>query len=509
MPKPLAYSYVRFSSEKQSEGDSLRRQLKLAQDYADKHQLTLDTHSYRDLGVSAFRGKNAHEGKLGAFIKAVDEGYIRPGSYLLVESLDRLSRDDVPDALVLFMSIINKGITIVTLTDDCKVYSRETLKQDKGMSIMFSILIMIRANEESSRKSGLVKAAWAAKAAKGDTLTKICPAWMKYDGEKFVLDHTRVAIVRRMFDLYTHGHGSPYIAKRLNDEGIKPFGWAEFWTNGTIASIINNPAAYGTLRRKKADAPSIPNYYPAAITETEFLNATAAGKARQWKGASRGISVPNLFAGVCYCGKCGSKMRVTSTRAGSTYLKCLRAFNTDGCDSKSVSVPRVERSALNRLWNGQMRMIILDRNEVVVDPTAVLKAELKENDAKLANLIKLAELTTDIDAIAIKINALQAAGEKLRTKIKNTPVDHAVTNDELNATKKVMEALDSSDLQPEERAELRLTLQAGLRRIIKKVELFSSEEKMKLTFVSGNIRTLELLEVERFRINGTFAKRES
>jgi DNA invertase Pin-like site-specific DNA recombinase len=507
MSKPLAYSYVRFSSEKQSQGDSLARQLTLAEKYAKEHGLTLDTHSYRDLGVSAFKGKNAVEGKLGTFIKAVEAGIVKAGSYLLVESLDRLSRAEVTKALTLFMSLIDKGITIVTLADNCAVYSAEKMKDDSGMSLIMSILVMIRANEESATKSKRVKAAWAAKAEKGDILTKVCPAWMKHDGEKFVLIPERVDVVKRMFDLYTHGHGSPYIAKKLNDEGIKPFGWADFWTNGTIASILTNPAAYGTLRRKKADAPSIPKYYPAAVTESKFLDANAAGKARQWKGGTRGAVVANLFSGMCYCGKCGSKMRVTSTRAGSTYLKCLKAFNTEGCDAKSVSVPRVEASVLDRLWNGQMRQIILDRSEIVVDPTATLKTEVKENEAKLNNLIKLAELTNDVESIAVKINSLQLATDKLRSKIKNTPVDHAVTNEEFNETKRTMDQLAKSDLPSEVRAELRTKLQAGIRRIIKKVELFGSTEVVKVTFASGNVRSLEFQPIERYRVNGTFATR--
>lgn len=41
---------------------------------------------------------------------------------MLVESLDRLSRDKVPTALRLLLSLTEKGIVIVTLMDD-QVYS--------------------------------------------------------------------------------------------------------------------------------------------------------------------------------------------------------------------------------------------------------------------------------------------------------------------------------------------------------------------------------------------------
>ena len=104
--KPRAYSYVRFSSAKQADGDSLRRQTAMARDYAERHGLELADLTLRDLGKSAFRGKNAVEGALGEFIRAVDSGKVEPGSYLLVESLDRLSRDRIMAALNQFADLL-------------------------------------------------------------------------------------------------------------------------------------------------------------------------------------------------------------------------------------------------------------------------------------------------------------------------------------------------------------------------------------------------------------------
>jgi len=49
-PKPLAYSYIRFSTPDQMQGDSERRQLALAQAYCKKKGLELDDRlTLRDL----------------------------------------------------------------------------------------------------------------------------------------------------------------------------------------------------------------------------------------------------------------------------------------------------------------------------------------------------------------------------------------------------------------------------------------------------------------------------
>ena len=108
MPK-IAYSYIRFSSKKQELGQSLSRQAKLSADWCDANGATLDTTlKMDDKGVSGLRGKNLDEAAaLGGFINAVKQGRVPKGSYLLVESLDRLSRMDIDSAFQLFREILH------------------------------------------------------------------------------------------------------------------------------------------------------------------------------------------------------------------------------------------------------------------------------------------------------------------------------------------------------------------------------------------------------------------
>src|SRR5438309_1630332 len=92
---PRAYSYLRFSHPSQLKGDSKRRQLQWANDICQRNNWTLDDSlTFQDLGVSAFRSKNSKVGDLAAFRELVRSGRIAPGSILLVENIDRLSRDD-------------------------------------------------------------------------------------------------------------------------------------------------------------------------------------------------------------------------------------------------------------------------------------------------------------------------------------------------------------------------------------------------------------------------------
>ena len=155
---PKAYSYIRFSTPEQANGDSFRRQTELSNHYAEEHGLILDTSlSLFDLGLSGFTGENRSKGALSLFLKAVETGRVPPGSFLLVESLDRLSRDTMSEQMSLFIGLINAGLTVVTLADG-QTYSKATINADLS-KLMLSLVVMMRAHEESLTKSRRLKAA--------------------------------------------------------------------------------------------------------------------------------------------------------------------------------------------------------------------------------------------------------------------------------------------------------------------------------------------------------------
>ena len=157
-----AYSYVRMSTDLQLKGDSLRRQREASRKYAQAHELELvEDVDLHDIGVSAYRGKNLASGAFGRFLEAVRDGKIDEGSYLLVESFDRLSRQEPMAALEPFLEIIRRGLVLVTL-DDERVFRRGEVKFE---DLIISIAKMSRANEESARKSDRLAEAWKAKRA--------------------------------------------------------------------------------------------------------------------------------------------------------------------------------------------------------------------------------------------------------------------------------------------------------------------------------------------------------
>jgi hypothetical protein len=131
----LAYSYIRFSSKRQGKGSSLYRQThdtisgESPESWCARNGVTFDTNlTFRDLGVSAFTGKNVQQGALKDFLECVRTGRIVPGSYLLVEKLDRISREGVDEGMEVIKKILKAGISIVTLAN-CRVYGPASHKR--------------------------------------------------------------------------------------------------------------------------------------------------------------------------------------------------------------------------------------------------------------------------------------------------------------------------------------------------------------------------------------------
>jgi len=503
-----AYSYIRFSSDKQGQGTSLERQEGEAARYASEHGLTLDNSSYRDLGVSAFKSKNKDEGALGAFIQAVEDGRIRSGSYLLVENFDRLSRDHIDMALELLLGLVRRGIIVVTLQDK-QLYSKKSIREN-WTKLVTALAIMSRANEEMVAKSDRVKKAWEKNRMKfieeGRILTKICPAWLKLKDGKWTILEKKANVVRRIFQLAIEGNGSPSIAKILNAEKIPTMAWATEWTFGPIAAILKNHAVFGTLMPKKANTDPIPNYYPTIVEEYVFNEVRARVKSRMWAGGRNTDNVRNLFSGMSFCAQCGSKMRAVSSGGRHTYLRCLSAYSGSGCESGQFPYLAAEKTIL-RQFHAQNRELIVEPSELKVDVRTAIDSEIAEALKKMDNLIRFVEESGDIASVANRIADLQKKLDALQLKKREVA---EVIPDRMQIAQVRWWREQLEELEGDELTKVRLQIQASIRRFLKKIEFDVDGMSVKLTYASGAVRDMsvdEFLEAKGFQPKNKNGKR--
>ena len=289
----LCFSYLRFSRAEQAKGSSTKRQTDLREAYCQRHNLVLDTsRMITGEGISAYNGHNSVEGNLAEFLDLVKGGSVPRGSVLLIESIDRLSRDQIIPARNLLESILLAGIDVHTLQPE-RIYTSKSLEDVQSLILM--ILEFSRAHDYSQQLGNRISAAWSSKREKAKTnqtpLSKCPPAWLRVVDGKYEVIPERGKVVELIYQLCADGMGVNLITKELTQRQIPSF-TGKKWTEPYVAKILLGEAAIGhhtPLRRDPATKKRIPtekieNLYPAVISETLNAQAKVAMRQRKNKG---------------------------------------------------------------------------------------------------------------------------------------------------------------------------------------------------------------------------------
>lgn len=396
--RPKVYSYVRFSSEKQSAGDSYRRQMDAAKAFCAENDLELvDSKDYLffDRGRSAYKGQHLDDtGELARFLSYVEDGSVPAGSYLVVESLDRLSRERVKDALPRFLDLLNKGINVYTSTDK-RLYTKDYNELD----LIISIVAMSRAHEESKTKGGRVSSAWQTKQTKAREesrpLGKLCPYWLEFVDNAYQPIPARVEVVQRIFQLAQDGYGHRAIATRLNQDGIPAFSAGRknasgSWANSSIAHILRSRSVLGEYQphrfidgKRQPHGEPIEGFFPAVISPDQFYSSQQAVSSRKLSSATKPSKNFNLWAGVAKCG-CGAAMHI-SKRGSSRIIRCFNSIK-GLCSAKPVPLLRSEEMFKEILAKVDSLSLVQDNSAKIKKQISVADGQIVEIEGRLKQL---------------------------------------------------------------------------------------------------------------------------
>ncbi|MDU4747632.1 MULTISPECIES: recombinase family protein [Pantoea] len=413
---PKAISYIRFSTKSQIQGDSTKRQSRLINSWLEQNPgYVLDEHMrFQDLGISGYSGANAKSGAFGEFLAAVESGYIEPGSVLLVESLDRVSRQDIDKAGEQLRKILRAGVEVVTLVDG-SWYKEESLRD--SLSMIKAMLVMERAHEESLTKSKRLQSAWANKRRDAESTGKImsrrCVAWLRVseDGKSFEQIPENVKAVQRVFQLRLDGLSHVKIAKQMNEEGFVTLNQFRSktgeWSQSTITDLLSNRAVIGYKVPSKSTVvkgvQEIPGYYPAVIKQDQFFAVQQLKEDSGRRPSSDKPLLTNLFKGVMRCAKCGFVIitsGVTDKRSGN--YRCSMKYE-GRCNAKGISRLQTDRALVQGLLYNAHRLNISSDNGKAIGK---LQSELETLQKQRERLIRLAMLTDDTESVAGELRAL-------------------------------------------------------------------------------------------------------
>ena len=427
------YSYARVSSGRQvASGYGMARQDDSVDDireWCEREGHTLaDNDIMRDAGFSGFFGENLlPTAALGRFLAAVEKEKVPRGSWLVVEHLNRLTRQRVRKALALILLLLDAGINIKTWFDG-KDYRENS--ETTEVDLLIAIIYLSEAYKSSLAKQKQSADYWRKKreavTESGAMLTPIRPAWIDLIDGVFVVNEIKGKIILRIFKLVASGLGTYTVAKLLNDDGIPPMNGDKWfrekgtkipikpvssdWNKSRINQIIHSGSVLGWFQPyvrvgkngRRPEGPPKENYYPIidGITQTlvDRAKAQIAGRSKKTvvdgvivkrpTGAGRkGEKVSNLFKGLARCAVCGGSMFLANrapSRNKRGWLHCTKASRAKlGCANKaSVPYAALERDIIDSIGGFALEATGLEP-EVIKDATS---ERIAKNDAEMAKI---------------------------------------------------------------------------------------------------------------------------
>ncbi|MEK6259011.1 MAG: recombinase family protein [Planctomycetota bacterium] len=417
-----AYSYVRFSSPEQRKGFSFDRQSEGSIRLCQRHGWSLDDSvRLHDLGRSAFHG---HQIVLKAFVKAIEAGEVETPSVLIIEKLDRLSREEIDDAYNLWRTILRHGVMIATVQPE-RIYDKSSL--NKITDIMEALLHFMVAHEESQKKSDRAIDNWQRKRKNQETTGKPIagkrPAWID---KNFEVIEDKAETIRLIFKMSIDGHGAKSILRHLNTNKIPniAIGYCKrskvSWNQRYVESLLTDKKTFGenqifkgSIRNRIPQGPPVPNYFPAVITEKTFFSAQAARGSRLKQRGPNGKGIANIFQGLLVDGD-GNSFTLQNASDSDRKNGIVRRLATNG---KSVPVCLFETYFLKALREMDTAML-----EPTENPLPSLEAKLLDLDGRIdditetlktrrfaSGLALMAELDEQRDAVRVAIDAAKSA----------------------------------------------------------------------------------------------------
>ena len=452
-----AIAYIRWSTLNQEDGNSLERQHDLVVDAAEKHGWHLPKHEIHiERGKSAYHGRNrAAKGKLRAIEDRAARGELA-GKVLIVEAMDRLSRQAPMESLNLLVDLCKRGLTIFEAGSNT-TYTVEKINENWG-NLLVPLARAGEAHDSSKLKAGRVRSAWRktqierlGRTKDGSADSRLCPAWMEVVGGEFTVVEDRADVLRTMFRMAREGSGYRKIADWANAERER-MGWpTKVWDVRAVCIQLADRRALGEYQPmmrvdvdNRAPAGEPVKLYPEIVSPADWHRTRESIGSRKNTGGKERAKCVNLLSHLVRCTYrnegsnigCGSKMVLRTQKSGYGQLSCSSFARAAGCRCNSTY-------HYNRLLKGIFEHVLPIAAQLAIKPTneapaqlALMKAALEEkrarrkvmaariiasDDADLIEAFEHFKLSIKADEQAIR--EMEDSGEKVESTL--TPAEIA------------------------------------------------------------------------------------
>lgn len=497
-----ALLYVRWSTKDQSKGDSERRQIDLAGFQCRQHNWTL-TETLIENGKSAYHGRNrAVGGKLHEIEERAARGELA-GKVLIVEAMDRLSRQEPLESVTLLNTLAKQGLTICESSTGT-IYDSERIR-DHWAHLLIAFARAGEAHDSSRLKAKRVSGAWrrtqeTGKTKDGTDDPRLCPAWMEVIDGKFTPIEERAEIIRGMFERSAEGWGLRKIAGWANEQR-EAKGWPKgVWHIRTVTNMLHSRRVIGEYQAQTRTEDGRMNVaepiklYPPIIPLELWHRTEASLLSRQGTGGPR-QKCANVLSNLCRCQyrepgsniPCGSRMTLTRQKRGPAQIACSDFARAGACTcNANYRYDDILNGILDNLLELALPSSTSSTNTADI---ALLKAEL---DRKRARLDELAD-----ELIEEKDEVKERAYQRFKRRVEE---DAQALRVMLGENEKQANKAPASDLahkvlelrdQLADSVEARMAVQNHLGHLID-VILMDPEDRSATVVVLGGLKVMKL-----------------
>lgn len=292
--------YLRVSTVRQADRDSLPAQKEVLTDYAKTFLGATQIVYFEDAGIS---GTTDARPAFERLLTLSTEGLF---NYVLVFKLDRFSRNFI-HFMKAYQTLSENGVRLISYME----------RFDTGTPVgqMLMKLCLIFAEMEIRTLRERVHPVMAKNAELGRWNGGVPMYGLRRDADtgKIMLDPKAAPIVKKIFEEYIQGKSMQAIADELKKDGV-PTMRGGTWSPGQVRSILRNPSAKGAYvwnrrkgRRFGIHEPSEwierSNSFPGIVPDDVFREAQDMldGKSRPKKKV-----MDHLYQKLLFCAECGA-----------------------------------------------------------------------------------------------------------------------------------------------------------------------------------------------------------
>jgi len=376
--KRVIAAYARVSTLDEHQSSSYELQVSYYTDFIGKNPAWELYKVYTDEGVTGTSTKNRT-----GFLQMIEDAKTGKFEYIITKSISRFARNS--------LNCISTIRELKQLPNPVGVYfEKENIDTLDSKSELFLTILSSIAQEESRTISENLK--WGIQKRFSQGKPHIPTTYfLGYDTDEdgnIVVNEDQAKIVRRIFEDFISGKGTPTIARDLMQDNVLTARGNPTWTSDSVRKLLRNEKYMGHalaqktvtldfLTHKRVPNNShqpqyfIRNNHPAIITEemwhetqTELKRRSELFRDPDRKYSNR-YSGTSPFSNAIYCGECGrpvTRRRMTSTHKGKAYKytvwHCRVASQRDkgfkDCKAQYVWETAIETAFMRLLYEMKM-----------------------------------------------------------------------------------------------------------------------------------------------------------